>query len=229
MDSFVTYYRDQEEHLKAYELLLDCISHVQVQDEHFSQIEDVFNSIPLDVRPPRDPESTVEKGLEKFPGSETLLITKLDICARNKDAAPIKSLLEMNKFSSKAYFIVFSKLVQVGLLEDGLEILDKVIQSDREEKFKIMALKEMSVGYHELKKFDRTNEYLQQLCQLDPENYTAKYNLGRLYSLPFQGFSDPIKSKTLIEKAINLATAAGDEDAVTRFQVDLDNLNALAP
>ena len=224
MDTFVEYYQTKDDLTGAYALLLDCIRHEQRRDEHYASIETVFNQMGKQA-PPRDPESTLDKGLALFPNSEALLIAKLDICIQNREVAVIQDLLESTKSSSKAYFCAFTKFVQAHMLKEGLSILDQLVLTERLADSKIEALKELSIGYHKLQHFEKTQEYLEELCRLDSGNYTAKYNLGRLQLLP--SHKDLNKAAALIQMALKMATQANDEDSVAKFQVDLENLSAL--
>ena len=225
MDTFVEYYQTKDDLASAYELLLICIRHEQRRDDHYASIEAVYVTIGEQGRPPRDPESTLDKGLDMFPNSEALLIAKLDICIRNREVGIIRNLLESTKSSSKAYFLAFNKFVQSDMLAEGLSILDQLVITERLADAKIEALKELSIGYHKLQQFEKTYGYLNQLCQLDPDNYLAKYNLGRLQLLlPHKDFD---KAAQFIDVALRMALQANDRDSVTKYQVDLENLSAL--
>ncbi|KAI6651700.1 Nephrocystin-3 [Oopsacas minuta] len=225
MYTFVEYHQSKDDFTTAYELLLDCIRHEERRDYHFVSIEAVYNKLEESNRPPRDATTTVDKGLELFPNSEALLIAKLDVCLQNKDVAIIAELLKSHNFPSTSYFLVFNACVQASMLEQGLSMLEQLIACDTSDQSKVRALKELSIGYHSLKQFDKASEYLELLCKLDPDNYTAKFNLGRLQILP--PYNDFSRASILIEEALKIATNANDEDSINEFKVCLENLTAL--
>ena len=226
MDTFIDYYQSKGDLTSAYELLLDCIAHDQRRDDHYLTINVVYNKMEESSRPPRKAITSVDEGLRLFPASEILLIAKIEMCLQNKETAIVRELLATHKPSPKPYFIAFNACLHDGMLEQGLTILEQLITVDTLVESKVPALKELSIHYHSLQLFDKTSEYLEELCKLDIDNYTAKYNFGRLQMLP--AYNNISRGTALIEEALKMATNAKDEDSITQFQVSLDNLSALS-
>ena len=226
MDTFIDYYQSENDLTSAYELLLDCLVHDQRRDDHYLTINTVYNKMEESSRRPRDASTTVDVGLRVFPESEILLIAKIEMCLQNKEVAIVRELLATHKPSSKPYFLAFNTCLQGDMLGQGLTILEQLITVDTLVDSKVTALKELSIRYHSLQQFDKTSEYLEELCKLDIHNYTAKYNLGRLQMLPV--YNDISRGTALIEEALRMATNAKDEDSVTQFRISLDNLSALS-
>lgn len=223
LDTIILYHLKNKQPLLAYRLLLECIEHNQCKDIHFELIESTYLAIPKEQKPVRPEYSKLEKGFERFPKSVPLVKQKIVRCVANRDPMSIINTLNNNRFEQKIYFLAFTGFIKIGELKSGLLVIEALLAVSNSEKDRITALMELSVGYHRLKDHNKTLEFLTQLCELDPENYRAKHNLGRFSSL-----GNTSRGIYLLNEALQLAKQASDDIIEDKIQTDIDNLIALS-